>query len=150
MRVLLFSLNLQYLFMAKKFKREMLHVKYMIILAKHPWGEIRTVGNKTHWVTFSSFPPFCQVIDINYNSGPRSPSHSSLASFLILWTWEEWGGYLEGHWSEELSCYSYRRILNFIWRDCKAAGANTLWGVNWWADLRDEKHMESKLHDLLL
>lgn len=93
-------------------------------------------GGKKPWVTFPLFPPFCQVMDINYNSGPRSPSHSSLASFPILWTREEWEGYLEGHCSEELSCSSYQRILSFIWRDWKAAGANVWWGVNWWRDPR--------------
>lgn len=69
-------------------------------------------GKRKHWITFSPFPPFCQVI-VNDSSGPYSPSHSSLEFFPVLWIREEWGGYLESHWSEELSCYSYQTILEF-------------------------------------
>lgn len=79
-------------------------------ILEEKWGQW---GEREHWITFSPFPPFCQVKDINDSSGPRSPSHSSLGFFPILWTQEEWGGYLESHWSEELSCYSYQRILEF-------------------------------------
>lgn len=111
-RVLLLLLSLKYLFMAKKLKWDTSGKIICFVLAKHSWGEIRT-GGKKHQVTCSLFPPFFQVIDINDNSGPRLLSHSSLEFFSILWTWEEWGGYLESHWSEELSCSSYQRILKF-------------------------------------